>query len=92
MKRIAQVRATPTSRLVIAAVLLTALLGVGFTAAIKGSGAQSNAGCALNSANGAIKHMIYLQFDNTHYNRDNPNVASDLQQMPHLLNFMTRNY
>jgi hypothetical protein len=36
-----------------------------------------------------VKHVIYLQFDNTHFNRDepNPSVASDLEQMPHLLNF-----
>lgn len=44
--------------------------------------------CTL--ANG-IKHVIYLQFDNTHFNRDNPNVASDLEQMPHLLNFLENN-
>ena len=35
--------------------------------------------------------MIYLQFDNTHYTRDNPNVPSDLQQMPNLLDFITGN-
>ena len=35
--------------------------------------------------------MIYLQFDNTHFRRDNPNVASDLEQMPHLLNFLKGN-
>ena len=35
--------------------------------------------------------MIYLQFDNTHYPRDNPSVASDLEQMPHLLNFLKSN-
>src|ERR1035437_647909 len=40
---------------------------------------------------GDIKHVIYLQFDNTHYNRDATNVASDLQQMPHLLNFLQQN-
>ena len=45
---------------------------------------------SCNLANG-VKHVIYLQFDNTHFNRDNPNVASDLEQMPHLLNFMTQN-
>src|SRR4029079_16361390 len=28
-------------------------------------------------------------FDNTHYNRDNPNVLSDLEQMPALKNFIT---
>jgi hypothetical protein len=43
------------------------------------------------SSNAHIKHVIYLVFDNTHYNKDRPNVASDLQQMPHLLNFLTGN-
>src|SRR4051794_20258537 len=40
---------------------------------------------------GAAKHVVYLQFDNTHYRRDRPNVASDLEQMPHLLDFLTSN-
>src|SRR3954469_1608081 len=40
---------------------------------------------------GQIKHVIYLQFDNTHFRRDNPQVASDLEQMPHLLNFLKDN-
>ena len=44
--------------------------------------------CALNSSKGKIKHVIYVQFDNTHFFRDNPNVPSDLEQMPHLLNFL----
>jgi hypothetical protein len=44
--------------------------------------------CAMGPA-GSIRHVIYLQFDNTHYTRDNPNVPSDLQQMPNLLNFIT---
>jgi len=44
--------------------------------------------CGLNSANGKIKHVIYVQFDNTHFVRDNPNVPSDLEQMPSLLNFL----
>jgi hypothetical protein len=47
--------------------------------------------CALNSANGSIKHVIYVQFDNTHFQRDNPNVPSDLEQMPNLLNFIKSN-
>lgn len=41
-------------------------------------------------ANG-IQHVIELTFDNTHFNRDNPNVLSDLEQMPALLNFFTQN-
>ncbi|MGI9008114.1 MAG: hypothetical protein ACR2FU_18295, partial [Streptosporangiaceae bacterium] len=44
--------------------------------------------CALGPR-GAIKHVIYLQFDNTHYTRDNRNVPSDLQLMPNLLHFIT---
>jgi acid phosphatase len=47
--------------------------------------------CQLQSANGAIKHVIYVQFDNTHFLRDNPNVPSDLEQMPNLLNFIKSN-
>ncbi len=47
--------------------------------------------CHLNSQGGQIQHVVYLQFDNTHYLRDNQSVASDLQQMPHLLNFLTNN-
>jgi hypothetical protein len=47
--------------------------------------------CQLKSPKGNIKHVIYIQFDNTHFLRDNPNVPSDLEQMPHLLNFITGN-
>ena len=35
--------------------------------------------------------MIYVQFDNTHFLRDRAGVPSDLEQMPHLLNFMRDN-
>jgi hypothetical protein len=49
---------------------------------------SSNA-CVLDG--GAVKHVIYLQFDNVHYTRDNPSVPSDLEQMPNLLNFITSN-
>ncbi|HVO96144.1 MAG TPA: hypothetical protein VMT22_25030, partial [Terriglobales bacterium] len=47
--------------------------------------------CRLKSAEGKIRHVIYIQFDNTHFRRDNPNVPSDLEQMPHLLSFITGN-
>ena len=53
--------------------------------------ARADASCQLNSAKGAIQHVIYIQFDNTHFRRDNPNVPSDLEQMPHLLSFITGN-
>ncbi len=47
--------------------------------------------CRLNSGGRAIDHVIYIQFDNTHFRRDNPQVPSDLEQMPHLLNFIRDN-
>jgi len=56
--------------------------------AVPASAAAANA-CSLSG--GTIKHVIYLQFDNVHYTRDNPNVPSDLEQMPNLLNFITGN-
>src|SRR5437016_7304065 len=53
--------------------------------------ALSGNSCDLQSAGGNIHHVIYIQFDNTHFTRDNPNVPSDLEQMPHLLNFIENN-
>jgi len=53
-----------------------------------GHGAATTATCALGPT-GSIQHVIYMQFDNVHYTRDNPNVPSDLEQMPNLLNFIT---
>jgi hypothetical protein len=46
--------------------------------------------CSLGPK-GAVKHVIYIQFDNTHLRQDTPNVPSDLEQMPNLLNFMKDN-
>src|SRR5439155_431443 len=48
----------------------------------------ANATCQLN---GPVKHVVNLVFDNTHFRRDRPNVPSDLEQMPHLLDFMKSN-
>jgi len=47
--------------------------------------------CQLNSPRGKIKHVVYVEFDNVHFSRDNSNVPSDLEQMPNLLNFITEN-
>ncbi len=38
-----------------------------------------------------IKHIVQIGFDNVHYYRDNPNVPSDLEMMPNLLNFLEDN-
>lgn len=47
--------------------------------------------CRISAGDRDVSHVIYLQFDNVHLTRDNPNVPSDLQQMPHLLNFLKSN-
>jgi hypothetical protein len=38
-----------------------------------------------------IKHVVQIGFDNVHFFRDNPNVPSDLELMPNLLNFIEDN-
>jgi hypothetical protein len=55
------------------------------------AGKNSSGACQLNSASGNIQRVIYIVFDNTHFRRDNPNVLSDLEQMPALLNFIKGN-
>jgi hypothetical protein len=52
---------------------------------------DAQAGCNLQSSGNKIKHVIHITFDNVHLRRDNPNVPSDLEQMPNLLNFMLQN-
>jgi len=72
--------------LVFSAFVIIALLSppVGAAAA-----SPAGSGCQLQSPKSTIHHVIYIQFDNTHFRRDNPSVPSDLEQMPHLLNFIT---
>ena len=38
-----------------------------------------------------IQRVVHINFDNVHLTRDNPNVPSDLEQMPNLLNFLLNN-
>src|SRR2546427_4144945 len=76
----------------LAAILAVGLAtGVTTTPGVAQVAVTAPAGCQLSSAGGPIKHVVYLQFDNTHYLRDSSSVASDLEQMPHLLNFLTSN-
>src|SRR5207245_4293627 len=63
----------------------------GRVAGVRSRPARAAAGCQLNSPKGNVQHVIYVQFDNTHFRRDNANVPSDLEQMPHLLNFIRGN-
>ena len=52
--------------------------------------AQDPAGNGCHLGHG-VKHVVQLTFDNVHFFRDNPNVPSDLQMLPNLLDFFTRN-
>src|ERR1700745_2318144 len=47
--------------------------------------------CALHSGGNTITHVINIVFDNVHFRRANPNVPSDLEQMPNMLNFLLAN-
>jgi hypothetical protein len=74
--------------LVVTAVAAAAVLGLSSQTASAKPTAGPQSGCTF--ANG-IKHVIQIQFDNTHFLRDRGNVPSDLEQMPHLLNFIRGN-
>lgn len=56
-----------------------------------GASVAANATCQLQSPGGNIKRVVHIVFDNVHLRRDNPNVPSDLEQMPNLLNFILDN-
>src|SRR6059036_2606547 len=64
-------------------------------ASIAAAGAGAGSASAASTCNlgpgGAIKHVMVLQFDNTHLARDAANVPSDLEQMPALKSFLTDN-
>src|SRR4051794_39238311 len=81
----------------LAALVVTVVTAAAFTSAAQGVHAAkgpkhgpSVAGCQLGDK-GKIQHVIYLQFDNVHFLRDNPNVPSDIEQMPHLYDFLKDN-
>lgn len=77
-----------------AASALTATLLLATTAVSGGAQAAdaSNVGspqhCDLGNG---VKHVIEITFDNVHFLRDNPNVPSDLELMPHLTQFLEQN-
>ena len=66
------------------------LAGVGAVIALSAGSASAATGCRLGPG-GAIRHVIIVQFDNVHLVRDNPNVPSDIEQIPALYDFMKDN-
>ncbi len=78
-----------------AAALMAGVAVAGATATGSASGTRREGrptgratGCHLGNG---IKHVVEIMFDNVHFYRDNPNVPSDLELMPNLLNFFTSN-
>ena len=69
----------------------TTTTATGATGATAATNATTATTCTLGANGSSVKHVIYIQFDNVHYTRDNPNVPSDLEQMPNLLNFIKGN-
>src|ERR1700716_2864329 len=51
----------------------------------------ASARCQFDSPGGQVKRVINIVFDNVHLRRDNPDVPSDLEQIPTLLNFIQNN-
>jgi hypothetical protein len=78
----------------VSAALVGALCVIGGTTQVlasAGTAAKStDSGNECHLGNG-IKHVVQIGFDNVHFFRDNPNVPSDLQLMPNLLNFFQDN-
>ena len=64
---------------------MVSLAVAALAAAALGGPAAAESKCQLGNG---IQHIVYIQFDNVHLRRDNPNIPSDLEQMPNLLNFL----
>ena len=90
------------SRTRFTAIVGTATLVAGLAAAAATSPAQAASSINVNkTANvdnstscqlgNGVKHVVQITFDNVHFFRDNPNVPSDLEQMPNLLDFFENN-
>jgi acid phosphatase len=84
-------RIRPVVLLALLAIVCSAVGAPSVSAAPPGPPGPATGSCDLNSPNDRIKHVIYVQFDNVHFLRDNPNVPSDVEQMPNLLNFIKQN-
>lgn len=90
-------RVVRTRRRRIAGLMTTAVVAaVGTTLGVTRAGVvhaqpRPASSCVLSTPKGQVSHVINLAFDNVHFTRDNPNVPSDLEQMPHLLNFIEGN-
>ena len=84
-------RAASTIGLLAATGALMTAAAVPVTAAVDAPAAKpapTSSSCHLGNG---VQHVINITFDNVHFFRDNPNVPSDLEQMPTLMKFLQSN-
>src|ERR1700723_3478696 len=79
-----------------AVAVLSGLILVPLSGALANAGATpttspiaTEASCSFGNPD--VHHVIQITFDNVHFNRDNPNVLSDIEQLPALKSFMENN-
>jgi hypothetical protein len=85
---------------VVAAAVVTTMTVVanggnaGASAAARGAqvrAAAAKGGALTCNLKGGIHHVVEIFFDNVHFNRDNPNVPSDIEMIPSLEHFIENN-
>jgi hypothetical protein len=85
-----RITAIAGSAALLAGLGIAGTVGTAHAAASSAAGKTGNSTVSCKLGNG-IQHVVQLTFDNVHFFRDNPNVPSDLELMPNLLNFFTSN-
>ena len=83
--------AAAVSATLASALCVVGIAGQGLAAARRPAPVRHGAADSSCHLGNGVKHVVMLQFDNVHFFRDNPNVPSDLQMMPNLLNFFENN-
>jgi hypothetical protein len=86
-----RVRPIRARRSVAGASAATLLGGIAVAATALTGAAPAGADASSCQLGNGVQHVINIVFDNVHFFRDNPNVPSDLEQMPHLLSFLENN-
>jgi hypothetical protein len=89
-KAVVAASAAVVSSLALAGAVAPGMAFAARTAPARPAAAASDPASGCQLGNG-IKHVIQITFDNVHFFRDNPNVPSDLQLIPSLLQFVQNN-
>ena len=71
--------------------VVAAIAGSAGATRSRSRGAASAGPAAACHLGHGVKHVVEITFDNVHFYRDNPNVPSDLELMPNLLDFIEHN-